>query len=100
MLAILSSTWMVTLFEASATPMGGGALKMEATHIRRMPLPQSIRQSEVTLIELGVALADASDENMILKEIDTIVFSALELGNDSAEAVIDLGHRLLEARSR
>lgn len=100
MLAVLSSAWMATLFEASATPMAGGALKLEATHLRHLPLPCAIRQSESELIELGVALADASDERPVLKKINTIIFSALELSDNSAEAVTDLGRRLLEGRAR
>lgn len=37
--ALLNSTWSRTFMEALGTPLGGGALKLEATHLRHMPVP-------------------------------------------------------------
>ncbi len=37
--ALLRSTWARACMEAIGTPMGGGALKLEATQLRRLPVP-------------------------------------------------------------
>lgn len=39
LLALLSSTWSRAAMESSGTVLGGGALKIEATQLRRLPLP-------------------------------------------------------------
>ena len=38
-LALLNSAWCHACMEALGTPLGGGALKLEATHLKRLPLP-------------------------------------------------------------
>lgn len=43
--AFLSSTWPRTLMEATGTRMGGGALKLEAAHLRRLPVPHLPRET-------------------------------------------------------
>jgi hypothetical protein len=40
MCAVLNSSWCRVCMEALGTPLGGGALKLEATQLRRLPLPQ------------------------------------------------------------
>ena len=37
--ALLDSAWCRTFMEALGTPFGGGALKLEATHLRHLPVP-------------------------------------------------------------
>ena len=37
--ALLSSAWCSTLMETTGTPLGGGALKLEASHLRQLPVP-------------------------------------------------------------
>jgi hypothetical protein len=37
--ALFNSAWCRACMEAIGTPLGGGALKLEATHLRRLPLP-------------------------------------------------------------
>ena len=37
--AFLNSVWCRVIMEAVGTPLGGGALKLEAVHLRRMPVP-------------------------------------------------------------
>ena len=39
LLAILNSSWCAAVLELSASVMGGGALKVEASHLRRLPVP-------------------------------------------------------------
>lgn len=38
-MALLCSSWSRACMEAVGTPMGGGALKLEATHLKRLPMP-------------------------------------------------------------
>lgn len=38
--ALLRSTWSRACMEAVGTPMGGGALKLEATQLKRLPVPK------------------------------------------------------------
>lgn len=38
--ALLRSTWSRACMEAIGTPMGGGALKLEATQLKRLPVPR------------------------------------------------------------
>lgn len=67
--ALLRGTWARACMEAVGTPMGGGALKLEATHIKRLPVPvladQDIR-----------SLADPAAHNST-RHIDDIVIRAL-----------------------
>jgi len=43
--------------EAAGTPLGGGALKLEATHIRQVPIPALSHRDCETLSALGQQLA-------------------------------------------
>jgi len=36
---LLNSSWCRACMESLGTPLGGGALKLEATHLRRLPIP-------------------------------------------------------------
>lgn len=55
--ALFQSSWCRAAMEAAGTPLGGGALKLEATHIRQVPIPAfSLRDCE-RLAALGQQLA-------------------------------------------
>ena len=51
--AVLNSVWCRAVMEAIGTPLGGGALKLEAVHIRKMPVP---RLDEATIQELEMVM--------------------------------------------
>lgn len=53
LLAVLNSTWCVAAMELTGSVMGGGALKLEATHLRSLPLPQVIPEHWQELSRLG-----------------------------------------------
>lgn len=55
--ALLNSSWATAVLEATATVLGGGALKIEATHLRTMPLPQLTSEELSALHKTGTALA-------------------------------------------
>jgi len=58
--AFLNSKWIKTLLEITATPMGGGALKVEASHLRVLPIPKFDCESKHHLGQLGQELAKLS----------------------------------------
>lgn len=95
MLALLSSSWAWSCLESSATVLGGGALKVEATHLRRLPLPVIDRSTAAQLSALGSQLMDGKD---VAGEIDSAVCGALALPESSRERLEALAQRLLAKR--
>ena len=59
LLAVLWSTWAAACLECAATPMGGGALKVEAAHLRRLALPVLGEAQWSVLAQLGAELSRA-----------------------------------------
>jgi hypothetical protein len=79
--AVLNSTWGELCMEALGSTLGGGALKLEATHLRELPMPPlSVTQRQ----ELESLVREASEARCSWSEfqhyrfrIDQIVVSAL-----------------------
>lgn len=70
---LLASSWAAAWFEAACTVMGGGALKVEATDLSRMPLPfvSQEARSELTavgerLLTGGTSTSDAARQAAII----------------------------------
>lgn len=59
--AVFQSTWVQLCMEAIATPMGGGALKLEATHLKKLPIPQLFDDEIIHLTFLGDDLIQAPE---------------------------------------
>ncbi len=95
--ALINSVWCRTLMEALGTPLGGGALKLEASHLRRMPIP---RLSDKELVHLHRAGKELTPESHKIHEtIDAIVLRRV-LGAEAEErSLLELSAGL-EARSR
>lgn len=74
LLALLNSSWCLSALEESASVMGGGALKIEAAHLRRLPIPKLDASVWNRLSALGSALAGGED---VLRNIDELVVSSL-----------------------
>lgn len=72
--ALFSSVWCRAGMEASGTPLGGGALKLEATHIRHIPVPVFSDVDRQTLAALGQRLAGS--DSSALADIDQVVLAA------------------------
>jgi predicted RNA methylase len=87
-LSILNSAWCAAALETGCTVMGGGALKVEAAHLRRMAIPKLRRSALTKLAGLGrkLADADAASASPVLKDIDRVVFSALVGAKDASRA--------------
>jgi hypothetical protein len=74
LLALLNSTWCRAALEYGASVMGGGALKVEAAHLRRLPIPKLSAAEWHRLATLGRCLADGSKG---IEDVDRLVVSAL-----------------------
>ena len=79
-LALLNSTWCVVAMEEYGTVMGGGALKLEATHIKRIPIPTL---SVVGIQQLSVIgkklLKTTKSDNSLIEMIDSLIFDSLNI---------------------
>jgi hypothetical protein len=74
--ALLNSLWTTAALEASTTPMGGGALKVEATHLRVLPLPSLSNEDTIKLATLGRRLSKlprTPEPLDVLRAIDQVV---------------------------
>jgi hypothetical protein len=79
LLALLNSAWTAACLEQSAAVMGGGALKVEAAHLRRLPAPPMSPGTVTKLSALGKRLARAKTTKTVaglLSNIDDLVASA------------------------
>jgi len=84
--ALLRSSWSRACMEAIGTPMGGGALKLEATHLRRLPVPAL---NDEHLLQLAsVAETDRTDA------VDRTIASALLHGQANDRSISDMIDRL------
>lgn len=76
LLAILNSSFCKLQFEEIGTPMGGGALKLDAVQVQRLRIPvfKDVTSLE-RLISLGerLSITSRSDSAEILDEIDILV---------------------------
>lgn len=76
MMAMLNSTWSKLSLELICTVMGGGALKIEASHLKKILLPKLPNAKLDALEEAGVNLITAGDmTEEIQNQIDKIIVS-------------------------
>ncbi|TXH00731.1 MAG: SAM-dependent methyltransferase [Rhodocyclaceae bacterium] len=93
LLALLNSAWTAATLEYSAAVMGGGALKVEAAHLRRLPVPPMDAEIISRLSAFGKRLARAKTAKTIdglLEKIDRTVISAAlgrEAGDDDVKTL-------------
>lgn len=74
LLAFLNSKWAIANMEFLGSVMGGGALKLEATHLRRLPVPKFTEKELENLSVWGNELVKSEDSSK-LKDIDALVFT-------------------------
>ena len=98
--ALLNSTWFKCYMECISTVMGGGALKVEAVHVRKVLFPKYSTEQIELLAQCGKKLRDKrvmSPE--IQDEIDTIVLKPFDLNsNDVLEKMRETLNVLLSER--
>lgn len=92
LLAFMNSAWSQAVIECSGAVMGGGALKVEATHLRRFPVPPFTDSQLRKLEELGALLASTGVERSeeTIMQIDAIVAKALNSDNSSTSMLRDI----------
>jgi hypothetical protein len=86
--ALFCSIWCRAMMEALGTPMGGGALKLEATHLRHMPLPVLAGSAREELDRIGRRLS--SDPCAGRHDADRLVLGALAASRSPDKAVARL----------
>jgi hypothetical protein len=97
--ALLNSSWSAAFLEYSAAVMGGGALKVEATHLKRLYVPAMNEDRIAELVDLGKKLANAKTSQeaaKVLKSVDSMVASAA-LGRKASTEDIEALRTLVEA---
>lgn len=72
--ALMNSVWCRTFMEAYGTRFGGGALKLEAAHVREICIPKLSNGDIAALHRLGLRLTH--DATTVQAEIDAIVVGA------------------------
>ena len=99
LLALLNSAWTAAALEHSAAVMGGGALKVEAAHLRRLPVPP---MNDVVISRVGglgkklTRAKTAKTIKFLLEQIDTMVASAA-LGREASDEDVKALRALAEA---
>ncbi|MBV9201628.1 MAG: N-6 DNA methylase [Alphaproteobacteria bacterium] len=99
--ALLNSAWCRAFMEDLGTPLGGGALKLEATHLRRMLVPDLSANAREALDSAARRLW--SNDPQADAEIDEIVLSAILREAPQPQLAKDISDRtelLSSARQR
>lgn len=99
LLALLNSSWCRAALELSATVMGGGALKVEAAHLRRLPVPKLDANGWKTLSGLGRKLASANMAGTLRKTLECVddVVASFLLGRPASKEDTERLSGLIEA---
>ena len=83
--ALLNSVWCRAFMETLGTPLGGGALKLEATHLRQMLVPRLTDGAKVALDAAGKNIG--RDAASVQAQIDVVVLQAI-FPEQMAESVV------------
>ena len=94
LLAFLNSSWSLAAIEQSASVLGGGALKVEAAHLRKMPIPELNTADWKQLSNLGRRLTahDSKGIGKVLDAIDKVIVSRLAGTLKTKERITQLRH--------
>jgi len=89
LLALLNSSWCAASFELIGTVLGGGALKVEATQLRRLAIPRMDKRTIDRLSALGHELLflSVSDARPCIDQIDQTIVRRMVGSAKSADVV-------------
>lgn len=96
--ALLNSSWFKCYIECVATVMGGGALKVEANHIRKVLFPQYSAEQLQLLADCADQLLEAKKMTQELQDrIDAVVVAPFENATEIINEIrLLLNRKLLE----
>lgn len=79
LIALLNSSWFLLVCEMLGSVMGGGALKLEATHLKKAPLPKlsDIEYEQLAILGKGLIKGDIG----ALTTIDQLITEAISPDN-------------------
>lgn len=103
LLAFMNSAWMQAVLETSAAIMGGGALKVEATHLRRLPVPAFNEEQLCKLSLHGDELAATEEHAKVetaLNNINAVVGEALGCDREGIKELLKIARTGQEKRSK
>lgn len=98
LLAVLSSSWAVATMELTGTVLGGGALKIEATQLRRLPLPAPVMAISADLERLGEAAYNGLGP-VDQEEVDRLIWHVLDVDRGRARKIALLAETMLRGRT-
>lgn len=102
LLAILNSSWCTAAMELLGSVMGGGALKLEATHLRRLPIPAVSSAAWRALGQFGGELISRTKPTSVRSRIDETVLGEIFRGRGVEQklaALASLQEHLLSKRN-
>lgn len=98
LLALLRSSWTLATMELTGTILGGGALKIEATQLRRLPLPAAAMTISADLESLGQAAYNEAGP-VDQEEVDRLIWGVLDVDRDGAKKIALLAEKVLRGRA-
>jgi phospholipid N-methyltransferase len=104
LLALLNSTWATVTMEEYGTVMGGGALKLEATQLKKIPFPilSPALISRLMILGENLSARDVKTERLIF-EIDSVILEAFGFQTNLIQKLNELSvikQNLLKKRIR
>ena len=94
--ALLNSVWCRAYMEAAGTPLGGGALKLEATHLKGMPLPRLTDDAQSVLQSVGQQLGHGHDALELQAQVNRTVLQAMFPRETSEVALGELAVHMVD----
>lgn len=103
LLAFMNSAWAQAVIETSGAVMGGGALKVEATHLRRFPVPAFDEEQLCKLSKYGdelAAMAEYAEVERVLNNINAVVGEAVGCDREGIKELLIIARTGQERRSK
>ena len=103
LLAFMNSAWAQAVIETSGAVMGGGALKVEAAHLRRLPVPAFNEEQLCKLSRHGdelAARAEHAEAESALNSINAIVAEVLGCDREGIKELRQIARGGQERRAK
>jgi hypothetical protein len=103
LLAFMNSAWAQAVIETSGAVMGGGALKVEAAHLRRLPVPAFNEEQLCKLSRHGdelAARAEHAEAEAALNSINAIVAEVLGCDREGIKELRQIARGGQERRAK